>query len=81
MKRKTFLRDAHFPRYRADGLGGDVTVGFLVVWHILFVGRWWRVFLYPAFAALLREDRHINERNDTKAMGRFSDIIIAMWRV
>ena len=53
---------------------------FLGVWRVLFVCRW-RSIPHPSFVALIQEDRNIYARNDTWAMGRFPDIIIAMYRV
>ena len=35
---------------------------------------------HPVFVSLCQEDRDIYGRNDTWAMGRFLDIIIAMCR-
>ena len=59
----------------------DVGVRFLGVWRIRFVGRLRIMFPHPLFVASRQEDRNINERNDTRATDRISDIIIDMRRV
>ena len=55
-----------------------VSVSFLGVWRMLFVGRWRRMLFHPSLLCVRKIGKY--ERIGNRAMGRFSDIIIDMRR-